>query len=212
MYQVTWLLTALVACVQGAPATPPVIFGGSNPPPEPGGWLPVSSSYSNGPYKQALYLSFDGLHQFDVVDYIAKYPNSTWASLAQKGVVYTNARASSPSDSLPATAALFSGAQTRNSGIWWEQSYDRSLYPGGSNCKGPVGAVCDYSEAADLNSSALDGGGAFNLTYLPMQKTAWGTCEVVLPHNFIRVNTIFEWEEQMAWSLLMRISILATSF
>jgi hypothetical protein len=66
------------------------------------------------------------------------------------------------------------------------------IVPGGSNCKGPAGAVCDYSEAGDLNSSALDGGGGFNLSYFPMQKTTWGTCEVVLPHNFIRVNTIFE--------------------
>jgi len=107
-------------------------------------------------------------------------------------VVYSNERASSPSDNLPATAALFAGASPRNSGIWWEQSYDRSLYPGRSNCTGPQGAECDYSEAGDLNSFALDGGGGFNLSYLPMQKTAWGTCEVVLPHNFIRINTIFE--------------------
>jgi hypothetical protein len=192
MLPATYLFAALVASVHGAPVEQPVIFGGSNPPPEPGGWLPVSTSYSNGPYKQALFLSFDGLHQFDVVDYIAKFPNSTWASIVKNAVVYSNARAGSPSDSLPGTSALFSGASSRNSGIFWETSWDRSLYPGGSNCKGPVGAVCDYSEASDLNSSAIDGGGMFNLTYLPMQKTAWGTCEVVYPHNFIRVNTIFE--------------------
>jgi hypothetical protein len=186
------LLAALAASVHGAPVMQPVIFGGSNPPPEQGGWLPASTSYSNGLYKQALFLSFDGLHQFDVVDYIAKFPNSTWASIVKNAVVYSNARASSPSDSLPGTSALFSGASSRNSGIFWETTWDRSLYPGVSNCKGPVGAVCDYSEASDLNSSAIDGGGMFNLTYLPMQKTAWGTCEVVYPHNFIRVNTIFE--------------------
>ena len=184
------LLAALASCVYSAPVE--TIFGGSTPPPEQGGWLPASTSYASGPYKQALFLSFDGLHQFDLVDYIAKYPNSTWASIVKNAVVYSNARASSPSDSLPATAALFAGASPRNSGIWWEQSYDRSLYPGGSNCKGPQGAVCDYSEAGDLNSSALDGGGGFNLSYFPMQKTTWGTCEVVLPHNFIRVNTMFE--------------------
>lgn len=186
----TLLLAALASCAYSAPVE--TIFGGSAPPPEQGGWLPASTSYSSGPYKQALFLSFDGMHQFDLVDYIAKYPNSTWASIMKNAVVYSNARSSSPSDSLPATAALFSGATPRNSGIWWEQSYDRSLYPGGSDCKGPQGAVCDYSEGGDLNSSALDGGGGFNLSYFPMQKTTWGTCEVVLPHNFIRTNTIFE--------------------
>jgi hypothetical protein len=192
MLPATCLFAALAASVHGAPVKQPVIFGGSNPPPEQGGWLPPSTSYSNGPYKQALFLSFDGLHQFDVVDYITKFPSSTWASIVKNAVVYSNARANAPSDSLPGTAALFSGASSRNSGIFWETTWDRSLYPGGSNCKGPVGAVCDYSEASDLNSSAIDGGGGFNLTYLPMQKTAWGTCEVVYPHNYIRVNTIFE--------------------
>jgi hypothetical protein len=191
MLQGTLLLAALAASVHSAPVKQPVIFGGSNPPPEPGGWLPASTSYSNGPYKQALFLSFDGLHQFDVVDYIAQFPNSTWASIVKNAVVYSNARASSPSDSLPATAALFAGASPRNSGIFWETSWDRALYPGGSNCKGAAGTVCDYSEACDLNSSAIDGGGGFNLAVLPMQKTAWG-CETVYPHNFIRVNTMFE--------------------
>jgi Type I phosphodiesterase / nucleotide pyrophosphatase len=168
------------------------IFGSDNPIPQQGQWLPPSPSYARGPYKQAIFLSFDGMHQFDLVDFVSQYPNSTFASLLNNAVVYSNARASSPSDSLPATAALFSGATSHHSGIFWEQSYDRSLYPGGSGCTGPPGVVCDYSEACDLNSSAIDGGGGFNLTYLPQKLTAWGTCEPVLPHNFILVNTIFE--------------------
>jgi hypothetical protein len=192
MLQAPFLLAALAACVHSAPVNQPAIFGAAFPPPEPGGWLPASTSYSNGPYKQAIFLSFDGLHQFDVVDYIAKYPNSTWASIVKNAVVYSNARASSPSDSVPATVALFAGASPRNSGVWWETSYDRSLYPPGSTCKGPVGAVCDYSEAPDLDLTSLDGGGGFNLSLLPLQKTSWGTCEVVYPHNYIRVNTVFE--------------------
>jgi Type I phosphodiesterase / nucleotide pyrophosphatase len=192
MHHTALLLAALAAGVHTVPINPPVIYGGSTPPPEQGQWLPPSPSYSNGPYKQAIFLSFDGMHQFDLVDYISKFPNSTWASVVKTAVVYSNARANSPSDSLPATAALFSGATSHHSGIFWEQSWDRALYPGGSNCTGPVGALCDYSEAGDLNSSAIDGGGAFNLSYFPMQKTTWGTCQAVYPHDFIRVNTIFE--------------------
>lgn len=55
-----------------------------------------------------------------------------------------------------------------------------------------MGAKYNWSEADDLNSTALDGGGAFNVSVLPMQKTSWGTCEVLYPHNFLRVNTVFE--------------------
>ena len=77
-------------------------------------------------------------------------------------------------------------------GIFWDDSYDRSLYPPGSNCTGPVGSECDYSETDDLNSTIITGGNAFNITKLPLQKTTWGTCEAVLPHNYIRVNTVFE--------------------
>lgn len=79
-----------------------------------------------------------------------------------------------------------------NSGIFWEDVWDRSLYPEDSNCTGPIGAECNWSEVDDLNSTALDGGGVFNLSVFPMQKMSWGTCETVYPHNFIRVNTVFE--------------------
>lgn len=187
-----WTSFTLAALALNAHASQPIIFGGSTPPPQQGGWLPPSAAYSNGTYKRAIFLSFDGMHQFDLVNYISTYPNSTFAALVKQSVVYSNARTSEPSDSLPATAALFSGASPRNSGIFWEQSWDRSFYTGGTACTGPIGGLCDYSEACDLNSSAIDGGGAFNLTYLPHQKTAWGTCMPVYPHNFIRVNTIFE--------------------
>jgi hypothetical protein len=140
-----------------------------------------------------MFISFDGLHQFDVVDYIAKFPNSTWASIVKSAVVYSNAQASSPSDSLPATVALFAGATPRNSGVFWEtSSFDRLLYPPGSNFKGLVGAICDYPEAPDLDNTRLDGGGGFNTSLLPLQKTSWGSCEIVYPHNYIRVNTMFE--------------------
>ena len=158
----------------------------------PSVWTPVSSSYAHGPYKQAVFLSFDGLHQFDVLNLIAKYPNSTLAKMMGNSVMYSNARASSPSDSFPATAALFTGASPRNTGLYWDSAFDRSLYPPGSNCTGPIGSNTDYSESIDLNSSVITGGNTFNFSALPMQLTAWGTCAPVLPHNFLRTNTVFE--------------------
>lgn len=57
---------------------------------------------------------------------------------------------------------------------------------------GPQGALCDFSEDDDLDNTMLDGGGRFNLSVLSMKKTGWGTYEAVLPHKFLRVNTVFE--------------------
>jgi hypothetical protein len=48
----TLLLAALASYVYSAPVK--TIFGGSPPPPESGGWLPASTSYSNSPYKTNL--------------------------------------------------------------------------------------------------------------------------------------------------------------
>ena len=176
----------------GQPTIQGITYGGSEPVPHLSQWLPPSTSYAKGPYKQAIYLSFDGMHQFDLINYISKYSNSTFAAVIKTAVVYSNARTISPSDSLPATAGIFTGAYPRDNGIFWETVWDRSLYAGGSDCKGSPGALCDFSEDDDLDNTVLDGGGAFNLSVLPMQKTTWGTCEVVYPHNFLRTNTVFE--------------------
>lgn len=155
-------------------------------------WSPPTSDYSNGTYKHVVFLSFDGMHQFDLDRIISGNAASNFSRIAKNAIEYCNARTSSPSDSLPATASLFTGAAPRSHGVFWEQMYDRSLYTGGTGCSGNPGATCDYSEAADLNSSLLDGGNGFNLTYLPHMKTTWGTCQPVLPHNFLRTNTVFE--------------------
>lgn len=196
MISSTALLAALLSSACAAHVLPPTIqgitYGSAEPVPHLSQYLPPSTSYTSGPYKQAIYLSFDGMHQFDLTNYISKYPKSTFAEILKHAVVYSNARTSSPSDSLPATASLFTGTYPRDNGIFWETVWDRSLYAGDSGCKGSPGAVCDFSEADDLDNTMLDGGGAFNLSVLPMQKTTWGTCEVIYPHDFLRVNTIFE--------------------
>lgn len=157
-----------------------------------GVYPPPSDIYMTGEYKQVIYLSFDGMHQFDFTRYIDLYPNSTFATLAKNAIVYSNARSSAPSDSMPATASIFTGATPSTHGVYWEQMWDRDAYTGGSNCTGPLGGLVDFSEAADLNSSSITGGGGFNLTYLPERATSWGTCEPIFPHDYLRVNTVFE--------------------
>ncbi|KAK1046222.1 hypothetical protein LTR74_017999 [Friedmanniomyces endolithicus] len=184
---------ALAAAQVDIPEIPGITYGGYSYVNPSGQWIPPTTAYSKGEYKQVVMLSFDGMHQFDLMDYVAKYPNSTWATIILKnGIMYENARASEPSDSFPATTALFCGASPRVSGIWWDDVYDRALYPAGSNCTGPIGSEAAWDESNDLNSSLIDGGGALNVSHLPMQLTAWGTCQPVYPHNYLRVNTVFE--------------------
>ena len=97
-----------------------------------------------------------------------------------------------PSDSFPGTTALYTGATPRTSGIWYDDTWDRELYSFASNCTGRPGFNVLNDESLDLNSTAIDGGGGFNLTHLSYRKTDWGYCSYQLPHDFMRVKTIFE--------------------
>ena len=114
------------------------------------------------------------------------------ALLLKNAVLYTDVIGSMPTDSFPGTAALYTGATPRTTGIWYDDTWDRSLYSADSNCTGPPGFEVVNDESIDANSTALDGGGAFNLTNLSYQKTSWGSCAYLLPHNFLRCKTIFE--------------------
>lgn len=51
-----------------------------------------------------------------------------------------DAYTSGPSDSFPGTLNQFTGASPRTTGIWYDDTYDRSFFDAGSNCKGPPGA------------------------------------------------------------------------
>ena len=185
--------TLALAAPIDVPEIAGVTYGGYEYVDTDGAWIPPTAQYSHGPYKQVIMLSFDGMHQFDLINYATSYPNSTWASIILKnGIMYENARASSPSDSFPATAALYTGTSPRNSGIWWDDVYDRSLYPPGSNCTGPVGTEAAWDESNDLDSTLVTGGGALNVSNFPLTKTTWGACQPVYPHDYLRVNTVFE--------------------
>jgi hypothetical protein len=119
-------------------------------------------------------------------------PSSNLAKLLQNAVFYNNSQCSMPSDSFPGTAALYTGATPRTSGVWYDDVWDRQLFSFQSNCTGTPGFNVLNDETIDINSTALDGGGAFNLTDLSYRKTAWGSCAYNLPHNFLQVKTIFE--------------------
>lgn len=124
------LLTGTVALAQGTAFVYPYPNGSYDSPETqlnfPTVELPIQSTYASGKYKYAVFLSNDGMvgqlqnelmqHQFDYVNYVNQFPDSQLATLAKSGIVYTNAKASNPSDSYPGTAALVAGCSSRTHG------------------------------------------------------------------------------------------------
>jgi hypothetical protein len=142
-----------------------------------------------GKIERVLMVSIDGFHTVDLERYIESKPDSTLAHLAKIGVRYSNARAPFPSDSFPSVLAWATGGTPRSTGVFYDISYDRRLSPPSSDCS-TLGTVVDFSEVSDLDSSQLDGGGGFNPAALPRDPEKG--CAPVTPHEYLRVNTLFE--------------------
>jgi type I phosphodiesterase/nucleotide pyrophosphatase len=148
----------------------------------------VSGARSHG-IKRVLLISVDGLHALDLHRYVATHHASTLASLSARGATFLNASTSRPSDSWPGLLAIVTGGSPRSTGVIYEDSYDRSLSPPGSNCA-TVGTEVLYSEFVDVDQTRLDGGGGIDPAKLPRDPRAG--CTPVYPHSYLRVNTVFE--------------------
>src|ERR1700733_220615 len=149
--------------------------------------------------KHVLLISVDGLHALDLANYVASHKDSTLAALSQHGVTYTNNSTSSPSDSFPGLAALVTGGSPITTGLWYDDTYNRALSPPamtdgvgnpGGACPGKIGTNVAWDEAIDMDLTRLDGGGGINPHFLPRDPN--NGCKPVFPHEYLRVNTIFE--------------------
>ncbi|HVO78974.1 MAG TPA: alkaline phosphatase family protein [Candidatus Bathyarchaeia archaeon] len=141
--------------------------------------------------KHVLLISVDGMHALDLTNYVASHPNSALAYLKSTGVTYDNASTSDPSDSFPGLAALVTGATPSVGGLWYDDTYNRNLIApasSGLQCPGTAGTEVNLSEFLDFDSSKLDAGGGINPANLPRDPN---TCAAIYPHQYIRVNTIF---------------------
>ncbi|CAM5765555.1 phosphodiesterase [Labrys miyagiensis] len=161
-------------------------------------------------YKHVLLISIDGLHAIDVANYVASHSGGALAGLARHGLFYPNALTTAPSDSFPGLVAQVTGGSPAVTGVFYDDSYDRSLFAPGSNCKGDPGTEVSFAENVDIDSDRLDAGGTpgkpltqIDPAKLPMALVG-GKCTVVYPHDFVRVNNIFEVVKQhggrTAWS------------
>lgn len=141
--------------------------------------------------RHVLLISVDGLHEVDVENWIQTHPASTFAALASSGIEYSDAHTSVPSDSFPGLLALVTGGTPKSTGVYYDDSYDRTLFPPGSACQGNPGTEIVYDESIDHDSNQLFSGG-IDPSNLPLRKDVHGACTSVYPHEFIHVNTIFE--------------------
>jgi hypothetical protein len=129
--------------------------------------------------------------------------------LVRKGVEFTHAQTPFPSDSFPGMVGQVTGGNPKTTGVYYDDSFNHSLLPAGTtSCAGvKPGAEVTYFEAADKNPLALDAGqglpglpdGILQMTgnpttlldpaQLPIDPA---TCKPVYPHQYLKVNTIFE--------------------
>jgi hypothetical protein len=149
--------------------------------------------------KHVLLISVDGLHALDLSNYVATHPDSSLADLSRHGVTYTNNATSSPSDSFPGLASLVTGGSPVTTGLWYDDTYNRALSPPaqtdglgnpGGSCPGKIGTNVAWDEAVDVDLTRLDGGGGLNQKFLV--RDPMNGCRTILPHEYLRVNTIFE--------------------
>jgi predicted AlkP superfamily pyrophosphatase or phosphodiesterase len=143
---------------------------------------------SSGQVKRVLLLSVDGMHAIDLARFVNAHPQSTLAELTQQGITYSNAQTSLPSNSWPGLLAIVTGGSPLSTGVIFENNYDRSLSPPGSKCA-TVGTEIVYDSSIDKNNNAVDSGG-IDETKLPLDPKHG--CKPVYPHDYIRVNNVFE--------------------
>jgi hypothetical protein len=171
--------------------------------------------------QHVLLLSVDGLHQSDLRWYDSTHPHSALASLSHDGVEFTHAQTPVPSDSFPGMVGQVTGGNPGSTGIYYDVSYNRELLPPGTTeCAGATpGTEVAFDETADRNSASIDAGqglsglpnSILSLTSdasslidpakLPVDPN---TCRPVYPHEYLKVNTIFEVAKEAglrtAWS------------
>ena len=100
------------------------------------------------PTKHVLLISIDGMHQSDLQWWVAKHPTSTLAQLMHRGVEYTNAKASNPSDSDPGGTALMTGGNPKSTGVYYDVEYSHKTDEPALLGTSPTGATCTAGKHA----------------------------------------------------------------
>jgi hypothetical protein len=159
------------------------------------------------PAGHVLLISVDGLHASDVTKCIAAHLCPTIEKLSAAGTTYSNASSSLPSDSSPGIVALTTGGSPKLTGVYYDDSYDRTMFtppaqlPTGTvqDCTAPPGAEMQYFENLDTNAPSTANGGIGSRTIMneaidPAQLPRAlidGKCVPVPSNDYLRTNSMF---------------------
>ncbi len=166
-------------------------------------------------YQHVLVISVDGMHAIDLANYVQAHPDSNFAKLSRRGIIYPNAFTTAPSDSFPGMLAQFTGASPKTAGLFYDDSYDREEYPSVNfyasqgladpGCTGTPGTEVTNFEELDKTYnftttlvSDLTGGGTLGRVETQLdpdnmqRRVKGGKCLPVYPHEYVRTNTVFE--------------------
>src|SRR5215471_285231 len=129
-----------------------------------------------GDIEHALLISVDGLYALDAARYVEGHPNSALAELSRHGITYSNASTPANSDSFPGLLALVTGGSPVSSGLYYDVSYDRTIYdPTNTTCSGGAGNMMVYDETIDLYVNGVSQN-VIDPTKLPRYKDSQGNC------------------------------------
>jgi len=161
----------------------------------------------SAPARHVLLISVDGLHASDVTKCISAHLCPNIANLSAQGTSYSQVSTSEPSDSSPGLMALATGATPKLTGVYYDDSYDRTMFtppaqlPTGTvqDCSGTPGAETQYFENLDTNAPSTANGQVGSRTILnesidPAQlprQLVGGQCVPVAPNDYLRSNSIF---------------------
>ena len=160
---------------------------------------------SSAPSKHVLLVSVDGLHASDLSQCEANGECPNLASLAGFGTTYSHAMTSEPSDSAPGTMGLATGADPKLTGVYYDDSYDRTMFTPAAqtstdtqDCTGTPGTETMYAENVDVNApTSSNPNGTRTIMNASLDPTQFpysfqnGVCSPVYPNNFLRTNSIF---------------------
>src|SRR5580704_5822949 len=89
---------------------------------------PLIHTAADHPAARVILISVDGMHAFDLGNWVSAHPHSAFAELSARGVTYTNAH--TPwADPAAGLVALVTGGTPISTGIVSSDGYDHSLSP-----------------------------------------------------------------------------------
>jgi hypothetical protein len=142
--------------------------------------------------KHVLLISVDGLHAFDVAQWVREHPSSNLAKLSSVGTTYSNAADVVPTDSFPGVLSLLTGGSSKSNGVYYDDAFARDLWAPGTTACATATAGTEVQYAENLDKVDAAGFKRINASIDPSLLAVGGpSCQPVYPHTYLRTNTIF---------------------